>query len=161
MVVVDGSFEAFFRAEHPAMVRSLTLALGDRSLAEDCAQVGFERAFARWSRVSQHDRPGSWVYVVAVRHGWRHKSRHLGAPLRDEISVDVATTVAGEIRFSELLDRLPRRQREAVVLRHLADLRLSEIAEAQRVTTGTVKASLYAAYERLRVEVSAAEEVQR
>lgn len=54
----------------------------------------------------------------------------------------------------------PPRQREAVVLRHLADLPPSDIAKAQGVTVGTVKASLYAAYRHLRVPVTEDEEVE-
>lgn len=160
-VVAEVSFDAFFRAEFPVVVRSLTLALGDRSLAEDCAQVGFERAYARWGHVSRHARPGTWVYVVAVRHGRRQAKRRRPGPEPARADIDEAAGVVGEVRFVELLGSLPQRQREAVVLRHLADLRVHDIAQAQGVTAGTVKASLHAAYARLRVELASIEEVQR
>lgn len=161
-MVDDSEFEAFYRSEQDQIVRALTLALGDRPLAEDCAQVGFERAYARWGRVSRHERPGAWVYVVAVRHGWRLSSRRPAPPDGQVPPLegdDETSAVDGSLRFEELLRVLPRRQREALVLRHLADLKLADIAAAQRVTTGTVKASLHAAYERLRVHIATTEEV--
>ena len=46
---------------------------------------------------------------------------------------------------------LPARQRAVVVLRHLVGLSLDEIADALRVSTGTVKSTLHAAHARLRV----------
>ncbi len=55
---------------------------------------------------------------------------------------------------AEALERLPPRQRAAVVLRHLAGLRIAEVAEALGVRTGTVKSSLHAAYASLRVELA-------
>src|SRR5687767_9266140 len=66
----DG-FEAFFRQHRDPVVRALTLVFGERGAAEDAAQVGFERAFARWHRVGTYERPATWVYVVALRHGRR------------------------------------------------------------------------------------------
>ena len=157
----DAAFEAFYRSQRAAIVRALTLALGNRQLAEDCAQVGFERAYSRWARVSRHERPAAWVYVVAVRQGWRLTRRaEVDDAVREPASLaDGEAAVDGALWFAEVLRGLPRRQREAVVLRHLADLKLSDIAAAQRVTTGTVKASLHQAYERLRVQLAATEEV--
>lgn len=73
--------------------------------------------------------------------------------------VDDTARAVDAVWVTQLLATLPPRQREAVVLRHLADLRLADIARAQGVTTGTVKASLHAAYRHLRVEVGRDEEV--
>ena len=42
----------------------------------------------------------------------------------------------------ELVERLPRRQREVVVLRYVADLDLASIAELLGIDVGTVKSSL-------------------
>jgi RNA polymerase sigma-70 factor (ECF subfamily) len=158
-VADDAAFEAFYRSEHERMVRALTLALGDRSLAEDCAQVGFERAYARWDRMSQYEKPGAWVYVVAVRHGWKTAKRRSGPTGQRTALADGSTSIDGDLWFAQVVQQLPPRQREALVLRHLADLTLADVAKAQRVSVGTVKASLHAAYRRLRVDVAEVEEV--
>src|SRR5688500_5690577 len=121
-MVGSASFEDFYRAEHPAMVRALAVAFGDRNLAEECAQVGFERAFSRWTRVSTHERPATWVYVVAVRYGWRERAREGRVGLGTTPVGDAGPDVEGAMRFEQLMRALPPRQREAVVLRFLADL---------------------------------------
>lgn len=151
-------FEQFFEEEYDGLVRSLTLAFGDRHAAEDCAQIGFERALRRWRSVRTMDRPGTWVYVVAVRHGRRALARD---DRRTEIERPAdpgpEDAVVDELWIAELIAMLPARQRAAVVLRHLSGLKLAEIADALGVTTGTVKASLHAAYASLRIDVGDAE----
>jgi RNA polymerase sigma-70 factor (ECF subfamily) len=153
--VVD--FEEFFGAQYDPIVRSLTLVFGDRAAAEDAAQVGFERALRRWSTVSRHERPGTWVYVVAVRHGRRRLAREAApAPVADDTSESSHEegAVTG-VWVSRALRSLPPRQRAVVVLRHLGGLRIAEIAEALGVSVGTVKSTLHSAYGRLRVELTA------
>ena len=41
-------FTRFFDDHYEPIVRSLTLVFGDRTHAEDAAQVGFERAYRKW-----------------------------------------------------------------------------------------------------------------
>ena len=53
----------------------------------------------------------------------------------------------------EAITTLPPRQREAVVLRYLADLPLADVAEAMGCALGTVKATLHQALGSLRVEL--------
>ena len=51
------------------------------------------------------------------------------------------------------LSALPRRQREAVALRYLADLPEAETAGAMGCTVGTVKSTVARGLDRLRVEL--------
>ena len=51
------------------------------------------------------------------------------------------------------LNQLGERQRAAVVLRYFADLPLAEIAAVMGCATGTVKATLHQALDRLRIEL--------
>ena len=53
----------------------------------------------------------------------------------------------------EAIATLPARQREAVVLRYLADLSVKDVAEAMGCAVGTVKATLNHALRTLRVEL--------
>jgi RNA polymerase sigma-70 factor (ECF subfamily) len=50
----------------------------------------------------------------------------------------------------DALGHLPRRQREAVALRYLADLSVDEVARTLGVSTGTVKQSVHRALRTLR-----------
>lgn len=140
-------YEVFFAEEYEAVVRALTLAFGNRMVAEDAAQEAFGRALARWPRVAQMERPAGWVYVVAVRFERRRNlRRRLPTTTRHEASVpDEAGAIADRITLVGLLNSLTGRQRQTVVLRYLADLTLEDVASALGCRVGTVKATLHQA----------------
>ena len=53
----------------------------------------------------------------------------------------------------DALERLPRRQREAVALRYLADLSVDDVARTMGVSAGTVKQSVHRALRTLRTSL--------
>ena len=115
------------------------------------------RALRRWRHVRGLDRPAAWLYVVAMNHvrdGWRRDRREpqwdaeLDAPTPDPSG---GVTTALSVR--DAIATLPARQREAVVLRYLADLPLADVADAMGCAVGTVKATLHQALASLRVEL--------
>jgi RNA polymerase sigma-70 factor, ECF subfamily len=159
--VRGAGFAEFMRIEFDGIVRALTLVLGDRAVAEDSAQEAFARALLRWRQVSAMERPATWVYVVAVRHGRRHLMRS-GRVIEsvEGVSPEPANEIVDGMWIADLVAQLPPRQRAAVVLRHAGGLRLAEIADALGIRTGTVKSSLHAAYRTLRIRIeSEADEV--
>lgn len=150
-------FEVFFKQEYEPMVRALTLALGDRSSAEESAQEGFAKAFGRWKRVGSMERPAAWVYVVAMRHQRGHPRRE---PVASTVAVvENPDNVDDRLTVSALLGHLTPRQRQAIVLRYHADLSLAEVAAVLGCRVGTAKATLHQALGRLRI--SSTVEVQR
>jgi RNA polymerase sigma factor (sigma-70 family) len=144
---VAPTFEAFFREHYDDVRRSLALALGNPLMAEELAQDAFTRALADWRRVSQMDRPAGWVYIVALRAS-RRRSKHRFAPQVESVD-NAADDVARRVSIDEALSRLPERQRVALVLRYLADLPLSDVADAMGCAIGTVKSTLNTALARL------------
>jgi RNA polymerase sigma-70 factor (ECF subfamily) len=153
------SFEAFFYEHYESVRRSLAVALADPLLAEELAQDAFTRALSQWRRVSRMGRPAGWVYVVALRAGRRNRARRSQTMVPEETTnADVADVVVQDVSLAELIDRLPERQRIAVVLRYLVDLPLADVAEAMDCAVGTVKSTLHSALARLGVELRDAEE---
>ena len=61
--------------------------------------------------------------------------------------------VATRLSVREAIATLPARQRQAVVLRYLADLPIADIADAMGCATGTVRATLHQAMQSMRVEL--------
>jgi RNA polymerase sigma factor (sigma-70 family) len=153
-MVAVAEFEDFFAESYDGVVRGLTVALADRSRAEDAAQVGFEQAFRKWRTVGAMDRPDAWVYVVALRQQrrWLRDERRDRPTEGPGSSPDLAVAALAAMSVREMLGRLAPRQRAAVVLRHVGGLTLAEVAEAMGVKVGTVKATLHTAYGHLRVE---------
>jgi RNA polymerase sigma-70 factor (ECF subfamily) len=144
-------FAAWYAAELPRTYRALALAVGDPGLAEEAAAEAFARALNAWGTVSRMDRPGAWVYTVAlneVRRTWRRAQleRRYVQRLRDE---SVPAPAAPDDALWHAVAALPPRTRTAVALRYVADLTEPQIAEAMNVSRGTVASTLSAARQRL------------
>jgi RNA polymerase sigma-70 factor (ECF subfamily) len=150
-------FEAFFEHEYGAVLRTVALAIGDRHRAEEVTQEAFARAFRKWRTVSELQRPAAWVYVVALnadRSRFRREARSMARRSVEElVAPDPAGGVIARVVVADLLDRLPPRQRAAVVLRYLGDLTVPEVARALGCADGTVKSALHDALRNLRVEL--------
>lgn len=138
------TFAEIFAAHYPAMVRLAGLLGADDP--EDIAQEAFARLHQRQARL--RDEAATVPYLRStVCNLTRNRVRHLRLarlrkpdPPPPEGSGEQAFLVAE--RHRDLLgavDRLPRRQREAVVLRYWLDLSEREIADAMGVTPGSVK----------------------
>jgi RNA polymerase sigma-70 factor (ECF subfamily) len=149
-------FEGFFDQHYGTTLRAVSLTIGNSERAEDLTQEAFARAFRRWSSVSKLERPVAWVYVVALnaeRKRWRRERRTPESDSPGDFVPDVAGGVLRTIVVRDALDRLPPRQRAAIVLRYLADLTVADIAEVMACAEGTVKATLHQALRNLRVDL--------
>jgi RNA polymerase sigma-70 factor (sigma-E family) len=122
---------------------------GDRQEAADIAQEALARALVRWSNI--HAYPEAWVARTATNLALdlhRRRRRHrpalpaAGGPGPDGDRLDLVAA----------LRRLPRRQREAVVLRYLADLDEPSVAATMGCSPGTVKQHLHRAVTALRAD---------
>ena len=125
--------------------------LGDREEAREVAQETLARAFARWRKVSRYDEP--WVVRVATNQALdRHRRWRPTVPIDDRHRApvpDPAHVALQRHGLVECLRRLPRRQREVVVLRYFAHLTDRQIADALGVAEGTVKSRLSRAHRQL------------
>jgi RNA polymerase sigma-70 factor, ECF subfamily len=150
-------FDEFFAEHYDDLARTLTVALADRAVAEEAAQAALTRALRRWRHVRALDRPAAWLYVVAMNHvrdSWRRQRREPDWKAEVETTtLDPTGGVATAVSVRDAITTLPPRQREAVVLRYLADLPLADVADAMGCAVGTVKATLHQALRALRVEL--------
>jgi RNA polymerase sigma-70 factor (sigma-E family) len=135
------SFEEVFPVLIRDAYRVAYRLLGDRSEAEDVAQEACARAYSRWSSVRDHAEP--WCVRVASNLALdtlRSRSR----AVRRNAKL-AATEVAAAGPVDERLDlyaalaKLPRRQRETVVLRYLGDLSEAQTADLLGCSVGSVK----------------------
>lgn len=110
--------------------------VGGRAEAEDIAAEVAARAFSRWVTISPYADP--WVVRVAGNLAIdvvRRRRRSL--PARRDATVDGGRLERVDLQRALL--RLPKRQREVVVLRFIGDLPEAAVAEALGCSTGTVK----------------------
>ena len=117
----------------------MTLYCGDPFAAEDFAQEALARACKAWRKVSALESPEGWVHRVAMNlaHSWYRRLRRAQPPATAPLSV-VPTEDALALRAA--VSRLPRRQREALVLRFYLDWSVARTSAAMGIAEGTVRA---------------------
>jgi RNA polymerase sigma factor (sigma-70 family) len=143
-----GTFEAFFQAEYPRLLRAMFLVTGDRHEAEEIAQDAFVRACERWDLVSRAtNRPG-YVYRMAL-NGYRSKLRRLarGArkALRPQEEPDLFAAIEDRDVLGRALARLSKGQREALVLVEWMEMTDDEVAALLRISPITVRVRIHRA----------------
>ncbi len=149
-------FDAYFRDVYPRACRAARRVSGDEGLAEDAALEALTRAFVRWPTLRSLPYRDAWVLRVAInealgqlRRRGRKSTRPGSVPsdAPDNLE-DVLTT---RLALAAALRQLPRRQREAIELRYLADLSEDATAAALGVSNGAVKSHLHRAAKSLRL----------
>lgn len=141
----ERGFETLFRDEYATIVRSVGPIVGSVSEAEAIVQDAFAKAFDRWRRVSCYDRPGAWVRRVAIRDAVRFAQRERRRPTGDRptASPDRSAHVDGQLHLIGALRTLPPRQRASIVLHHLADWPVAEVADVLGCAEPTVRVHLH------------------
>jgi RNA polymerase sigma-70 factor (sigma-E family) len=139
-------FEEFYESTRHRVVAFLYAVCGDRSEAQDAAQEAYARAWQRWSRLGSYDDPEAWVRTVGYRlvvNAWRRARnrllayrRHGAAVSQPDPAPEAALTVQAALR------RLPPEQRLVVVMHHLLDLSVADIAHQTGIPANTVKTRL-------------------
>lgn len=147
----DADIREFLVTGYPRLVAGLALAAGSRAAAEDAVQEAVARAWERSQRGEPIDSLPAWVTRVAVNltHSrWRHA--RVEARGRGRLgSFPVAADADDRMDVERALAALPRRQREATVLRYYLGLDVAEVAGALGVTEGTAKTTLFRARQAL------------
>jgi RNA polymerase sigma-70 factor, ECF subfamily len=140
----EGEFEDFYAAVFDRLVGQLYLVTGNLQDAEDVVQEALTRAAVRWSRLRRYRVPEAWVRRVAMNlasDGFRRVRRRLAVAVR--LRVELESRQPAEVPgLAEALRALPMAQRKAVVLHHLLDLPVDQVAVELGVPIGTVKSRL-------------------
>lgn len=159
---LDTGFVELFQAYRGAVFSTALRISGRWADAEDLTAESFLRAYRALSDY-QTDRIRelnlrSWLLTITLNL-WRNSLRDaarrppptlLDAPDPPDPRADVGRTVAEREALTALLTELPEMQRAAVVLRHVVDLSVNEIAEVLDCPVGTVKSNISRGLRRLR-----------
>jgi RNA polymerase sigma-70 factor (ECF subfamily) len=152
----DESFSSFFLRTVQRVTGTVAVAIGRVDLAEDVTQEAYFRAHQRWQRVGGLERPDLWVVRVAVNLG-RDALRKLTREeeLRpggagDRPARGSAADAVDSMWVEWGLAQLPPMQRAAVVLHHLEDREVEDVARTLDRSRETIKTNLRLARLRLR-----------
>jgi RNA polymerase sigma factor (sigma-70 family) len=135
---LDRTFEDEFAGMYRAAYRVAYRISTSREDAADCAQEACARAYTDWRRLVRRGDVTPWVIRVSGNLAidrWRKLQRARRIPAVD----DVAPPDADRLDLARALDALPRRQREVIVLRYIADMSEVAVAGALGCSLGTVK----------------------
>jgi RNA polymerase sigma-70 factor (sigma-E family) len=152
MTSTPDDFAAAFPALAAIAHRVAFRILGDQGDAEDVAQETLARALVRWRRIAGYAEPWTATTSSNLAIGiWRRRSRGKGMSIRQADTVDEYSH--DRMELVRLLRGLPRRQRDVVVLRYLADLSEAAVAEALGCSVGSVKQHAHRGLAALRLAI--------
>lgn len=138
-------FDELYQAQYGNVVAMAYALTGDLAEAQDLAQEGFCRAWQRWRRVAGYDDPLAWVRRVVANLAttrWRRLTVSRRYLRRERICHTPALN-PDHVALVAALRTLPANQRQAVVLHHLVDLPVADVARELGVADGTVKSWLH------------------
>jgi len=138
-----GELAALYREHARLLVRLAVLLVDDVGIAEEIVQDAFVLVHRRLGHV---ERPVAYLRTTVVnrsRSRLRRRlvaRRHPGLVERDAPAADERVGLRDDQRaVITALQRLPRRQREVLVLRYWSELSEDEIAATLGISNGSVK----------------------
>lgn len=141
----EAGLEQLYATHFGALTMQLYAFTGDLAAAQDVVQEAFCRALPRWSRLDAYDDPVAWIRRVAMNLAtsrWRRAQTARAYASRQGVA-----TVAGpgpdHVALVAALKSLPVKQRRVVVLHHLADQSVADIAISEGVPESTVRVWLH------------------
>jgi RNA polymerase sigma factor (sigma-70 family) len=141
--------EQLYRRHWAELVRLATLLSGSRDFAEDVVQDAFLRLH-RSGTVPE--KPLAYLRRSVVNGVIDHRRRKT-VESTHRWSVQLVESIPEIPRLTPHLERLPERQRDALVLRYYLDLPLKEIAKLLGCSVGTIKSHIHRGLAALRKDV--------
>jgi RNA polymerase sigma-70 factor (sigma-E family) len=137
---------ALYREHALGLTRLALVMVRDPQVAEDVVQDAFCGLHRRWGHLDDQGKALSYLRS-AVLNGCRtefrrrKKSRQQPADIPAWSAESAAMAIEERREVLRALNRLPARQREALVLRYYLDLSEADTAAAMRVSRGTAKSN--------------------
>jgi RNA polymerase sigma factor (sigma-70 family) len=135
----EATFDDLFADHHERLYRALYLIVGNSHEAEELMQDAFVKVLERWDRI---ENPAGYLYRSAL-NSTRSRFRRLQRAAKRTLSIGEPEDpfAAADLRDQVVrsLRELPERQRAALVLLGLLDLRSDDAAKLLRVAPATVR----------------------
>jgi len=157
----SAAFAEFAAARSAALYRAAYLMVGDHGLAEDLLQEALTKTYVAWPRLREVANAEAYTrkaITTTAISWWRRKSWQAEKP-RDNVPEQASRGDAADHTVAERdwlwseLQKLPPRQRAAIVLRYYEDLTEAQTAAALGCSVGTVKSQASKALAKLRLLV--------
>jgi RNA polymerase sigma-70 factor (ECF subfamily) len=159
--MAEGGFEAVVAAHHAEIHRYLVRVTGQASEADDLSQETFLRAYR-----AHHGLPGdanvrAWLFAIATNLCQNHfrgeKRRRLAyaavgvePPAPDDTPEGEAAMTEARVRATEVVARLPLKQRMAFTMRKIHDLEYDAIGASLGCSAESARAHVFQALKKIR-----------
>lgn len=153
----EATFDDFVAARSRALLRTAYLLTHDHALAEDLLQTSLAKAWFAWRRIDGNPEPYVRKILVNTYASWWRRKWNGEHPTDELPERATEETGAEPTDLWRAMERLPRRQREVVVLRYFEDLTEVQTAELLGCSVGTVKSQCSKALAKLRIDPALAE----
>jgi RNA polymerase sigma-70 factor (sigma-E family) len=134
-----------------SLIRLAYVILSDRQAAEDVVHDAFCNLYRRWDRLADTEALAQYVRASVVngcRSALRRRSVRNRKVMYELPAASAEAAILGNEERSDVVravDRLPGRQREALVLRFYLDLPDEEIARLMVIRPSTVRSTIHRA----------------
>ena len=154
----QAAFAQLVETHQTWLVWFLQSLLGNRSDAEDVAQDVFVRAYLALDRFRGDARFRTWIRRIAINQAFNHQRAHRRHAAMDgtpDLEVPVTDTGAGSVVALDALmhgmEQLSYVSREILVLHHVEEMALQDIAQALDIGLSAAKMRLQRARQQFRV----------
>lgn len=137
----ESDFAEYFTARAAALRRLAYALCGDWHTAEDLTQTAFVKLYRHWRRV-EPESVDAYTRRILVNTYLSHRRdgrRETTTAQPPDAAAPPGPDVHDRVDLARALADLPPRQRAMVVLRHLEDLSIAEVADLIGIAEGTVK----------------------
>jgi RNA polymerase sigma-70 factor (sigma-E family) len=146
VAVAGADLTELYTAHYRSLVRLAAFLTGDRDNAEEVVQDAYVKVLGSWRGLREPDKAEAYLRTAVVnlsRSLLRRRqvaAKHRPEPLRDVASAETsAVRPVQRDAVVAALQKLPQRQREAVVLRYFGDLSEAQTAVVMGCSVGAVK----------------------
>lgn len=153
MIGNHDEFREYVMTRGAALLRVAHQLTGNPCDAEDLLQAALAKTYVAWDRIQDRSSLDGYVRraMVNINISWWRRRKIEEYP--SEALPEVPVQHDPRHRYEELelaLDRLPARQRTAIVLRYYEDMTEPEIAKKLGISVGTVKSTVSRGMAKLR-----------
>ena len=144
-----GVFSQLVRRHQQSLLNLCFRLLKDQGLAEDVVQESFVKAYQKIHLFEGRSSFKSWIYTIALNTG-KNKLKTLKKGFLDIEKTNLSVAAQAENYMSENdtkkilrteIDKLPNKQKKALILRIYEDLSFKEIAHIMECPYDTAKAN--------------------
>lgn len=170
----EAAFNALVLRYRRPLVRQVLAMVRDSTEAEDVVQDALMSAFSSLGSFRGDSSFFTWLYRIAInaaKHSWTRSTRRFpsfsdisdaddreGAKEESEIDMETPESVLEGKQIlrtlSDVIDRLPAEQQEALMLRELDGLSYEQIATAMHCPVGTVRSRVSRARETISAAIN-------